>query len=321
VCHAAAELNQGHTVVYMHFEEAGPADTLARFQSLGVDQDTLDARLVWLDTGEPWTRDDYLAELEALDQAPTLVVLDGINDACTLHKWPIFEPDGVGAYRHTFVKPAAKLDAAVLSLGHPPKARDRQTERHGYGATGWLDLVDGVGFRMEAGKMPIVRGSRGYARLYAVKDRSGGVARHGIVNANREAGWWELGLFWVDDSENGVDLDRDALVSQTTVELVAPAKVEDTVGEGDRDQIDDLADAIVEHLAKHGGRYSSLRQLRDGLRAAKVKASNDDMEPALVRLEQDGRIEREPENGNRPRPGRLTDHGPAEGDPDRGQGG
>jgi Bifunctional DNA primase/polymerase, N-terminal len=324
VWNAAHELEQGNTVVYLHFEEAGPADTLARFQALGVDQDTLDARLVWLETDGAWTADAFRAELEDLDQPPALVILDGINDACTLHKWPIFEPEGVGNYRATFVKPAAKLGAAVLSLGHPPKARDRQTERHGYGATGWLDLVDGVGFRMEAGKNPVQRGHRGYARLYVVKDRAGGVARHGIINGRREAGWWELGTLLVDDSETVLDLDQDRLASQTTVHLQAPVAIE-AAGDGDRDQIDDLADAIVHHLAENGGRYSSLRQLRDGLRAAKVKASNDDMEPALVRLEKDGRIEREPEDGNRPRPGRLTDHdpdhGPAESGPDHSQGG
>jgi hypothetical protein len=316
--HAAHELEQGNTVVYLHFEEAGPAPTMERFRALGLDDDMIADRLVWLETVEPWEPEDFAAELARLDPAPTLVVLDGIAAACDLHSWPIFDTEGVGAYRRTLVAPATQVEAAVLSLGHPPKARDRQGERHGYGATGWLDLVDGVGFRMEAAKNPVQRGTRGHAYLYAVKDRAGGVTRHGIINGKREAGWWELGTFTVDDTAPSV-LDvkhgEPRLLDQTHVDLRAPATVEETVGAGDRDEIDDLADAIVEHLAKTGGRYESANKLRDSLRAAKVPHSNDDIGPALDRLDTDGRIMREPERRGRPRAGWLPDAFADEGPP------
>jgi hypothetical protein len=309
--HAAAELEQGNTVVYLHFEEAGPAPTMERFRALGLDDDVIADRLVWLETVEPWEPEDFAAELAALDPAPTLVVLDGIAAACDLHAWPIFDTEGVGAYRRTLVAPATQVEAAVLSLGHPPKARDRQGERHGYGATGWLDLVDGVGFRMEAAKAPVQRGTRGHAYLYAVKDRAGGATRHGIINGKREAGWWELGTFTVDDTVPSVFAMKDGkhqLLDQTAVDLRAPATVEETVGATDRDEIDDLADAIVEHLAQQPGRrYESANKLRDSLRAAKVKHSNDDIGPALDRLETAGRIMREPDRRNRPRAGWLPD--------------
>jgi hypothetical protein len=310
--HAAAELEQGNTVVYLHFEEAGPAPTMERFRALGLDDDVIADRLVWLETTvEPWEPDDFAEELAALDPAPTLVILDGIAAACDLHAWPIFDTEGVGAYRRTLVAPATHVEAAVLSLGHPPKARDRQGERHGYGATGWLDLVDGVGFRMEAAKAPVQRGTRGHAYLYAVKDRAGGVTRHGIINGKREAGWWELGTFTVDDTVPSVFAMKDGehqLLDQTAVDLRAPAAITETADATDRDEIDDLADAIVEHLAKTGGRYESANKLRDSLRAAKVPHSNDDIGPALDRLDTDGRIMREPERRGRPRAGWLPDH-------------
>jgi hypothetical protein len=235
------------------------------------------------------------------------VVLDGINAACSLHGWPHEKPEGVGAYRLTFEKPATRLGAAVLSLGHPVKDRTRQTERHGYGSGDWLNLVDGVGFRLEATPRPIRKGRTGASRLYSVKDRHGGVEQHGTLNGAREAGWWFLGLFQLSPAplHNGVD-----------AVLLAPAKDQDHDQTGD--ELDELADAIVAYLEKHGGRYESQRSLLDGLRASDVTASNDDIGPALVRLEDAGRIKREPEQGRRPRPGWLTDHGPADGAPEHG---
>jgi hypothetical protein len=155
------------------------------------------------------------------DQAPTLVVLDGINAACSLHGWNPNETGGVGAYRLTFEKPATKRDAAVLSLGHPPKARDRQDERHGYGSTAWLDEVDGVGFRMEAAKVPIRRGHRGGSRLYAVKDRDDQVKQHGHQVVNRD-GWSYLGQFVLDDTGLMV-VDERGGHRLTQAQLLAPS--------------------------------------------------------------------------------------------------
>jgi hypothetical protein len=305
--HAAHELAAAHVVVYLHFEEAGPAPTLDRFRSLGVDQDTLDARLVWLDTDEPWTAEDFAAELEELDPAPTLVVLDGINAACTLHGWPHEKPEGVGSYRETFVRPATRVDAAVLSLGHPVKDRTRQTERHGYGSGDWLNLVDGGGFRLEASGQPIHRGGSGASRLYPVKDRAGGVERHGTLNGAREAGWWFLGMFTISTMTS---IGRDGARDVISAELVAPAKGQDQDG----DELDELGDAIVAALAKRAGEYASKTRLAEMLRADKVEHSNDNLGPALDRLQERGRLERGPEPGTgKPWPGRLPRTGPEAG--------
>jgi hypothetical protein len=190
----------------------------------------------------------------------------------------------------------------VLSLGHPPKAPDRQTERHGFGSTAWLDEVDGVGFRMEAGAASIRRGHRGSSRLYAVKDRDDQVQQHGQQVRNRD-GWSYLGQFVLDNSQQGLDPDH-GLVRITTAELLAP-EVDDSAQ--DLDAIGKLGQAVVEYLEQHGRRFESAARLKDGLRAAQVKYDDGDLGPALLRLVDEGRLEY-PETGRgRSRPGWLTD--------------
>ena len=312
---AAAELAAGNVVVYLHFEEADPGSTVARFRALDVPDDAVRDRLIWLDTADPWTREAFEEELAALDPAPTLVILDGINAACGLHGWNPLDTEGVNAYRLMFEKPATRLGAAVLSLGHPVKDRTRQGERHSFGSGDWLNLVDGVGLRLEAvAKAPIHRGARGSARLYSVKDRHGGVERHGTLNGSREAGWYFLGMFTVDDSPMAVlGQDRRPVV---TAELAAPVDDEKDQATATEDKVDELADAIVRHLEQNGRRYESKNRLADQLRATRLKFSTDDLGPALERLEQDGRLEMPPYERSRPRPGWLTDPEPATADTD-----
>jgi hypothetical protein len=212
VWHVVAELRLGHNVGYAHFEEHGPAGMLDRIRQVAPDLtiDDLLERFVWLDCSSVWKTEEFAA---SLPERPSLIVLDGIVAACSQHGWIADKPESVGAYRGRFVTPATKAGAAVISLGHPVKARDRQTERHGFGASAWLDEVDGVAFRMESGKIPIRRGGRGYSVLFTVKDRYGQVEMSGRPDEKRD-GWFYLGAFTVDSSPR---------VDNVTAHLSAPS--------------------------------------------------------------------------------------------------
>ena len=98
-----------------------------------------------------------------------LAVLDGINTACGTHGWDVSVNSAVGEYRNMFVTPLTDLGTTVLSLGHPVKAVKRQSESYSYGAAGWLNDVDGVGYRMEASSKPIGRSRKGASALYSVR--------------------------------------------------------------------------------------------------------------------------------------------------------
>lgn len=267
--------------------------TIARLRAMGVGPDVIRERFVWLDGGTLWRPGDLTGELAALPIPATLVLLDGIDAACTLHG---FDPDKiqtVGWYRHMFVTPATATGAAVISAGHPVKAATRQDERGGSGSGGWLNLMDGVCFRMRAGQSnPVLRGRRGFANLWSAKDRHGGVERHGVVSG--PDGWKYLGSLCVDDGDpSGI----------TRVTLVAPRPDEVAA----TDPIDALGQSIVQLMESlPERRYESQNSLEEALKHAKVKFTKGDIGPALFGLESLGLLERDPEGGRRARAGWLT---------------
>lgn len=303
LAHAQEVLREGGTVTYLHFEESSPAATIARLRALGVSLAVIEERFVWADLDE---LKHYKAGLEA--DRPALVVLDGINAACArtsgLSPWL---PESVAHYRKHLVLPAAALGAAVLSLGHPPKAKDRQDERHGYGATGWLDECDGVGFRMEASRNhPIRRGGRGSATLYSVKDRHGGVEPHGEP---AKEGFTYLGSLYIDDGQPDT-VTPDGFEHATYLRINAPDPERNGT---EPDNIDALAGFVADVLADPDGptggtgAYPSDRALQVWLSARRIKFDKSDLDPALQRLEDAGRLTRVPYARGKARPGTLVE--------------
>jgi hypothetical protein len=179
-----AVLEWGGHVVYIHFEEASPNGILHRLRGLGVSIEAIRKRFHWGHVDTPWKWGEMAAEIERLGVPPQFAVLDGINAACGMHNWAVKEPESVGLYRAMFVHPLTKIGTAVLSLGHPPKAMNRQGESYSYGAAGWLNDVDGVGYRMTASKTPIGKGRKGSSALHSVKDRYGEVERWGELQSD-----------------------------------------------------------------------------------------------------------------------------------------
>ena len=290
------ELLADRSVLYAHFEESLAAGTVGRLLLMGLDPDLIRKRFHFVDrtmgriTG---------AELAALvdETEPSLVILDGINAACSQYDWDVEKTAGVGKYRSTFVEAAAASGSAVLSLGHPPKARDRQNERHGFGSSAWLDEVDGVGFRIVGSKtQPIRRGGVGYANVSTVKDRYGQVEEGGDLSDTSE-GWFDIGSLRVDSDPVGKPSVR--------VRLMRPGATA-----SGRDVIDSLADQIVGYLGEHDeGRFSSLRALGTSLRAAGGTFQEKNLSVALERLKQAERLEWPEVAERQPRPGWLVDVG------------
>jgi hypothetical protein len=203
--HVVDVIRSGRHVAYFHFEETNADGTVGRLRELGagvgLDTETIVKHFHWFSCETAWDAGEPAHALSELPDRPTLVVLDGINAACSQHGWDPWKVEAVGAYRNYFVIPSVTLGAAVLSLGHPVKDRTRQRERHMFGSTAWLDTVDGVAFRIEGDpQKPIGRGLLGQSTLFTVKDRYGQVARHGRVLEKREVGWRLFGEFTVDDT-------------------------------------------------------------------------------------------------------------------------
>jgi hypothetical protein len=283
--HCLAVMRSGGLAVMLHFEELDPGGTIDRLRTLGttlgLDDDInglIRRQFVWVSCERIWQPgelDDVLAELP---QPPSLMVLDGINAASTKHGKNPSDPESVGFYRHRFVTPATALGAAVLSLGHPVKDRNRQGEAHGFGSTAWLDEVDGASFRLVASpRAPIGRGRAGSSALYSVKDRYGQVEAHGQTTEGQEPGWRYLGQFSIDSSHD-----------PALVELAVPKPATDAtegMPPGDSAEIIEVAEQITRVLQ---ARLDPL-----GFRDIKARVTGRDsrISQALAWLEDRGLIE------------------------------
>lgn len=194
----AAELNAEHHVVYAHFEECDPSDSVDRLVALGVrDCDIL--RLLRFVGPERQVSPDALAAL--LAPVPTLVVFDGVNEAMALHRWAIREEDGAAEYRRRLVKPCTRVGAAVLSLDHVVKDAEKRTRNalgsihKGNGLTGSLILLENA--------EPFGRSQRGRSHVFITKDRPGFLRRHGKP-VSKVPGKTYMGELVVDDARQFV---------------------------------------------------------------------------------------------------------------------
>jgi hypothetical protein len=195
----AAELNAENHVVYAHFEECDPSDSVDRLVALGVrDSDIL--RFLRFVGPERSVSRDALAALLA-PPFPTLVIFDGVNEAMALHRWAIREEDGAAEYRRRLVKPCTRVGAAVLSLDHVVKDAERRA-RTALGSVHKVNGLSGALILVENAE-PFGRGQRGRSHVHIMKDRPGFLRRHGRPDP-KTPGKTFMGELVVDDTRRFV---------------------------------------------------------------------------------------------------------------------
>lgn len=196
-----AELDAGNTVLYLHFEEADPSDTVERLQALGAKDHDIEKRFRFI---APQRQVTAGALNRVLAENPTLVVFDGVNEAMSLHGWGIREEDGAAKYRRNLVMPCLRIGAAVLSCDHVVKDKESRNRNaigsvhKGNGLSGSLILLEN--------KEPFGRGQRGCSRVYVTKDRPGHLRRHGNPMKDMP-GKTYLGMLSVDATGEELELD------------------------------------------------------------------------------------------------------------------
>jgi hypothetical protein len=244
---AVSELTKGNTVLYVHFEEADPADTIERLQALHVPDDVILDRFRFVGPGEPV---DQYAQAALLNPAPTLAVLDGVNEAMYLHGWAGNDTDGAAAYRKHLVKPCTAVGAAVLSLDHVVKDEDKRKRNaigsihKGNGITGALISLENIA--------PFGRGSRGVSYVFVNKDRPGHLRRHG--KPAKLPGKTYVGTLIVDATYAEIDQLELVFVEPPDDTKSAPAVTQDQADEA----------RVVETITKlqERGTEANLRRLR-----------------------------------------------------------
>lgn len=194
VASALHEMNAGQPVVYIHFEECDPSDTVDRLLNLGA---TADQILKLFRFVGPERQVDAAAIAQLVDPVPSLVVLDGVNEGMSLHRLAIREEDGAAAFRRCVVKPFIRVGAATLSLDHVVKDKESRG-RYALGSIHKGNAVNGAQIMLETAE-PFGRGRRGRSHVSITKDRPGHLRQHGRPD-ERTPGKTYMGELVVDDT-------------------------------------------------------------------------------------------------------------------------
>ena len=268
---AAVELTNGNPVLYIHFEEADPGDTIERLQALGVPSQVILKLFTFVGPDERVTA-DRLARL--LEKRPTLVVLDGVNEAMSLHAWKVREEDGAATFRRVLVNPCTAAGAATLALDHVVKDKERRGRdalgsiHKGNGLTGVQIILENV--------EPFGRGLRGRSHVFVGKDRAGHLRRNGRPGGI--PGKTFMGELVIDDTRT--------LFFDLNLTFWAPTEQADSTQPVDQADADDaVVLQAVEKLAA-AGKQASLRTLRATLKGM----GKDRVDNALTRLTLDSRL-------------------------------
>ena len=285
VVSAIQVLESESSVVYVHFEESERKRTVARFVALvgRTRWRELRERFYWISATTAFADGEFATTLAQIEGPTDLLVLDGINAAATMHGYSPNDAETVGWYRREFVAPATRIGAAVMSLGHPVKDQMRKNERHGYGASGWLDEVDGVAYRTLFGRDGMIRpGEKGAALIYVVKDRQGGALS--AAAHPKDDGWAYWGKLVIEPAELAVDTGPvDAAMSAA---VHAPRENDEDAPAGESDSHRRDADAVARFVGEHPGCTS--RELREGMSSM----SSDRVDAAVQALINAGRVVR-----------------------------
>ncbi|MFG3709491.1 DnaB-like helicase N-terminal domain-containing protein [Micromonospora sp. NPDC047730] len=271
----AAELDQGHHVVYVHFEEADPSDTVERLQALGVPDPAIAERFRFVAPARPVT-EAQIARLVA--DSPSLVILDGVNEGMAMHGAAIREEDGVAAFRRLLIRPFINAGAAVLSADHVVKDRENRG-RYALGSIHKGNALSGALILLENAD-PFGRNARGRSHIYVTKDRPGHLRRHG--RGTKTSGKTFMGEMIVDDTRTHV--------SYLDLAILPPA--EPKPSEADDDKTTELADAVHDVIAALPGKaVGSERALFAEMRKAGWKVDDYRIRDAVDDLIAHGRAE------------------------------
>lgn len=286
VASVAAELMAGRPVLYIHFEEGDPSDTLDRLRALGVPVSDLLEWFRFVGPEEPVQRE----RLDALlDPAPSLVVLDGVNEALSLLRLKD-DADGIATYRRHLVKPCTRVGAATLSCDHVVKNPEARAAARGPMGSG--HRINGLtGVLIDLSNVePFGHGKRGRSHVQVHKDRPAYLRQHGRPVPG-VPGRTYMGELVVDDTQ--------ATSPDLTLRFYAP-RTDDADSASEQSPATGIVDQVHDVLLDAPDRQvETVTELRARIRAAGIKARNTDVADAIADLLLDCRIEEVKGKGRR----------------------
>lgn len=208
---AAAEMNAGHAVLYLDFED-DEAGVVGRLLALGAGPETIAARFCYIRPDEAITALGNRADLaQALgDLRPRLAVLDGITEAMSLHGLEMKDNTDIARFGKLLPRWIADQGPASVGLDHVTKDRDTRG-RYAIGGVHKLNGVNGAALLLE-NRVPFGIGNIGRSSVLIAKDRPGQLRRHALPAGE--------GLHWLADLV--IDSPADAAGTYVEARLARP---------------------------------------------------------------------------------------------------
>jgi len=275
------ELENGNNAAFIDFEDRAQS-VATRLLQIGADPDTLRDPTRWR-----YIRPD--AALDAagtthLDQAVadcTVVVIDGVTEAMSMHGWSINDNDDVAAYVIKLPRRIADKGPAVLQIDHVTK--DSET-RGRYAIGGQHKLASITGTAMKALKVRSGgKGEHGVIKVVLDKDKHGDVGPDGHTIAEFHLDDTQPGqtFAWLDHPTASVDADGHfrptTLMERVSTFLLATpgsSSLNDIKRgvKGNNESIADAVDALVREgfvRVEEGPRGSTLHHLVTAFEASR----------------------------------------------------
>ena len=168
-------------MTYVDFED-GADGIMDRLAEMVIDPASITKFFHYIRPEGPLT--DATALLR-LTQASTLVIVDGVTEAMTMHGLNPLDNADVAKFNNLLVNPIASLGSAVVSLDHVVKDATNRG-RYQIGGVHKLNAISGVSYLL-ANEQPFGRGMVGKSRLMTSKDRPGHVRQHGVRDPKNPA--------------------------------------------------------------------------------------------------------------------------------------
>lgn len=175
--HAAKhELEQGNRVTVVDFEDRA-SRVIGRLLGIGAKPDHIRGQFAYIRPHRPLD-DTAKAQLTQAITGSTLVILDGVTEAMSLHGLDLSSNPDVATFYTLLPRWIADHGPAVILIDHVVKDTDKQG-RWAIGGQHKLAGLDGVAYLVKTVE-PFGRGKKGIARIIIAKDRAGFVEEHAL---------------------------------------------------------------------------------------------------------------------------------------------
>lgn len=178
----STELTAGRAAIYLDFED-DESGVVGRLLALSLAHDAIRHRFAYLRPEDTvlaaGNRDDLAQALG--DLSPTLVVLDGVTEAMTVHGLDPLSNADVARFGKMLPRWIADRGPAVASLDHVTKDREGRG-RYAIGAVHKLNGINGCAYLLE-NRTAFGIGITGRSTVLLAKDRPGQLRKHALPAA------------------------------------------------------------------------------------------------------------------------------------------